>query len=62
MGDIVAMLRVSESDPVQQEAAEEIERLREENARLKEEVERQRQRVRIWVNRALELGHDKGFK
>jgi hypothetical protein len=36
MSDLVAMLRVSESDPVQQEAADEIERLREENAGLRE--------------------------
>lgn len=34
MSDIVRMLRVSESDPVQQEAADEIERLRAELAAL----------------------------
>ena len=40
---------------------DEITRLREENARLKEEVERQRARVNIWVNRAHELGHGESF-
>jgi hypothetical protein len=43
------------------DAATEITRLREENARLKEEVERQRARVNIWVNRAHELGHGESF-
>ena len=42
-------------------ARDEIIRLREENARLKEEVERQRARVNIWVNRAYELGHGESF-
>lgn len=38
MSDIVRMLRVSESDPVQQEAADEIERLRVELAAEREKT------------------------
>lgn len=40
MSDIVRMLRVSESDPVQQEAADEIERLRAELAAYVAQAER----------------------
>lgn len=65
MIDIERTLRLldveSESNFVQAEAIDAINYLLGENARLKEEVERQRKRVAIWVNRAHELGHGESF-